>query len=162
MQDSTKNMQKIHEIVDFWFSYDAATWFGGGPDFDAIIQEKFQQDYDHAITGQYDSWLENDTGALALILILDQFSRNIFRDDPRAFEWDFKALYATKLALKKGYFDTLDGDKKLFLIMPLMHSESLPDQELSVAIFEKMAEKDEKYSPNLKFAREHRDRIRQF
>lgn len=110
------------------------------------MRENFLSDYEDTIAGKNDAWSDSPEGILALILILDQFSRNMFRNDAQAFSWDFKALYLTKLALKKHYLDSLSEYHALFLIMPLMHSESLPDQELCVELLEGLSKESDIFS----------------
>lgn len=151
----------FQEILNFWFE-NKPKWFNGWVDFDTEIREKFGKIFEKATSWELDFCQEQPPSLLALIIILDQFSRNIFRNDKKAFEWDFKALYFSKLALKKWFLDELNDDEKKFLIMPLMHSESFEDQNLCVELFEKLALKNSDFSVNVKFAIEHRDIIQKF
>lgn len=93
----------IHkEILDFWFQNEKK-WFNWWDDFDKEITKKFIKNFEKASLWEYDTWQENPKSLLALIILLDQFSRNIFRWDKKAFEYDFKALYFTKLWLKNDF-----------------------------------------------------------
>ena len=145
------------DILDFWF-LDSQKWYNGWDDFDGEIEERFWKVYEDAIAWNLDHWIENPVSCLALIIVLDQFSRNMFRWNPRSFEYDFKALYITKIALKKGYLEELEWMQKHFLLMPLMHSESLPDQEFSVHMFREISTD----KIDNAYALEHRDIIRDY
>lgn len=154
-------MISFTNILDFWFQ-DPKKWFNGGDNFDVEIQDRFWNVYEAAISWNLDDWMNAPKSSLALILVLDQFSRNMFRWDFRSFEYDFKALYATKIALKKWFLDQLTWSEKTFLIMPLMHSESVVDQDLCLQLFEKLSKEDQQYEWNVKFAKLHKDIIVQF
>lgn len=141
--NSSANYQ---DVLDFWFSTEnKPKWFYKSEDFDKLITQKFNNLYQDATLGLLDYWQDSISGTLALIIIFDQFSRNMFRGDPQSFAADFKALSLTKQALLKEMDKTLDADQKLFLYMPLMHSESLKDQELCVQLLEKDSQ-DTKYA----------------
>ena len=133
-------------------------WYNGGEKFDNEITENFLKLYESAIAGELDSWMDDPKSCLALIILLDQFPRNMFRGNYRSFEYDFKALYATKIGLKKWYLDMLEGMQKHFFLMPLMHAESLVDQDLSVEMFQKISSDG---SEN-RYAIEHRDIIAKY
>ena len=148
---------KYTEILDFWFQ-NSKKWFNWGGEFDTEITEKYLEIYNQAIEWELDEWIENPESCLALIIILDQFSRNMFRWDPRTFEYDFKALYIAKIALKKWYLEILPERHKSFILMPLMHSESLPDQDLCIKKFIEISE-DGKWNT---YAVKHRDIIAKF
>lgn len=149
------------EILDFWFQNDTK-WFNGWKDFDEEISQKFSKDFEKATAWEYDFWQENPKNLLALIILLDQFSRNIFRGDKKAFEYDFKSLYFAKLWLKKWFLDKLEDKEKIFFIMPLMHSESLEDQELCVQLFTELSKQNSMFDVNVKFAIDHRDIVKKF
>ena len=148
------------EVLSFWFEESSPKdWFSKNDDFDKKIKQRFEKVYNLAINGRLDNWKEEAKSCLALIIVLDQFSRNLFRNDKRAYAQDKKSIELTKYALEKGFDKELEGSEKTFLIMPLMHSEELEDQELCVDLFSSLGEE---YSVNLKFAEEHRDIIKQF
>ena len=124
-------------IIDFWFT-NKPKWFLKEPEFDALIKKKFFVVYNQVINNELDSWSSKAEDILSLILVLDQFPRNMFRDTPKAFSGDKLALALAKEAIKKEFGLKLNQEKRMFLYMPLMHSELLPDQELSVELFSKI------------------------
>ena len=144
-------------VLDFWFAAaNTPFWFTKDPAFDAVVHRKFLKIYKQAVSGELDDWMSNTAGVLALVLLFDQLPRHMFRDTPKAFATDGKALYLTYLAIDNS-MDTKLGDKsqRQFLYMPLMHSEHLEDQKLCVHLF--------KHNPQaLSFALQHYDIIKQF
>ena len=147
-------------VLDFWFNETPKElWFKKEDGFDKQIIERFADPYDQAIVGNLGDWKDSAKSALALIIVLDQFPRNMFRNSPQAFEHDALARDVTKHALEEGYEQMLEGPEKSFLIMPLMHSENIHDQEMCVQLFSSWGEE---YAVNLKFAKEHRDIIKEF
>ena len=148
------------DVLDFWFGeLTQQDWFAGGDDLDRRIAERFaglHAELSKAVPA--DALLEGEA-ALAAIIVLDQFSRNMFRGSAKAFAQDSLALALTHNALRAGFDQALDldNDHKQFLIMPLMHSEALSDQDLCVSLFAAMGSEN-----SLKFAREHRDTIAEF
>lgn len=168
---------KAQELLDHWFGDGLsrgwpsesrqALWFGFQPEQDEDLRQRFGPLVDEALDGGLGDWAESMPALLALVLLLDQLPRNLFRRQPRAFAGDARAVALVQTAL------AADGDRRLpligrvFFYMPLMHSESLADQEQCVALFEALlaeapAEHQEAIASNLKFAREHRDTVLQF
>ncbi len=146
------------EILDFWFSEKVQPlWFKKSPEFDREIETRFINTYLIAKTGELDNWRSNPHDALALIIVLDQFPRNIFRDSPQAFATDNQAVELTKYALEHNYHQSLSVDEQAFLYMPLMHSENEVDQAKCVELFTNLDKKD-----NLKFALKHQEIINRF
>ena len=145
-------------IVAFWFS-DAVRplWFKSTPEFDTQLRERFESVWQQAATGRLDSWAKSAEGALALVILLDQIPLNIYRGEARSFSTEAKAREIAGHAIDKGWDTTLPGEQKAFLYMPLMHSESLADQDRSVALYDAAG-----LEYNLKFAKHHRDIIRRF
>ena len=136
-----KDLQK--EILDFWFEETKPQqWFQVNETFDAQIKEKFEEAYDQAASGQYDDWQHNADGALALIILLDQMSRNMFRGTAKAFATDKKALIVSKFAISKGLDQVHSAQKRRFIYLPFEHSESLNDQRRSVELYEKTKAED--------------------
>lgn len=127
--------QKAQEVLDFWFG-DATgyreEWFKKDPAFDERIRERFGDDLERAIRGEYDRWAETANGRLALIILLDQFSRNLFRDSPKAWAQDKKALDLALEAIGNGQDLQVDTLRRMFFYLPLQHSEDLGIQELSL------------------------------
>lgn len=127
------------EILKFWFEEtQPAQWFQSSADFDEDIRTRFLSDYDMALNGIYDAWLNDAQGALALIIMLDQFPRNMFRGTARMYEADAKALDCARQAVAKGFDQLLTPQQRGFVYLPFEHSEDLTDQHTSVALFESM------------------------
>ena len=155
----------IRDVLDFWFlpldhpdhGKPRDTWWRGPPEFDAEIRERFSGALDLAVGGAFDHWQKSPDGALALILLCDQFSRNMHRRQAHAFVGDRKALETARLALARSYPAAFNLTMRLFFFMPFQHSESLTDQEFGCALF--AAFEDEE---TMKHAIEHRDIIARF
>lgn len=123
-------------LLTFWFEdVDPKRWFAGDRALDEAIRRRFSAQYAEAAAGRCDDWADSVDGALALIVLLDQFSRNLFRDDPRAFAMDAKALGVAERALAQGFDRAARPERRPFFYMPFMHSENLADQRRSVALF---------------------------
>lgn len=136
-----KNFQK--DILNFWFvETQPAQWFQVNEEFDAAIKARFFEPYEMAARGEFDEWQKNADGALALCILLDQMPRNMFRNTPKAFETDKKALVIAKFAISKGLDQVLSAQKRRFVYLPFEHSENLNDQRRAVELFEKMKEDD--------------------
>ncbi len=117
----------------------AAQWFGGGPTVDAEIRERFAHSHAAAVAGALESWLALPLGRLALVILADQVSRHLFRGDPRAFAQDALALGWATDGIAAGIERDLRAIERMFLYLPLEHSESLADQQRSVALFRSLA-----------------------
>lgn len=116
----------IPKILSFWFEeISPKSWFKKDPDFDARCQSEFGDMVAHALGGRLDSWAAQEDGILALILLLDQMTRNIHRDTPLAFAGDEMALAHALRAVDKGYLDSSPSAQNNFMLMPLMHSEDM-------------------------------------
>ncbi|MBC8158455.1 MAG: DUF924 domain-containing protein [Alphaproteobacteria bacterium] len=147
-----------NDVLEFWFAESKPEqWYKKDSDFDQVIRDRFGKTHAVAVSGALDHWAETADGYLALIIVLDQFSRNMCRDDPGAFAADPKALALTKMALEKGFVEKATKEQAQFLLMPLMHSESLADQEMSIPLFERHC--GEKVA---EFAIRHRNIIARF
>ena len=149
---------QFSEILDFWFSDKVKSlWFKKQESFDHEIQERFEPMYFAAKQGELDMWRNVPHSALALIIVLDQFPRNMYRQTPQAFATDNKAVEIAKYAISNNYQQSLTKEQQVFLYMPLMHSESKPDQALCVELFTELGKEE-----NLKFARKHQEIIQRF
>ncbi|MBT3371560.1 MAG: DUF924 family protein [Rhodospirillaceae bacterium] len=161
------------EVLDFWFGRPGSPergqpreiWFArqdaGGSEFDAEIREKFAATVAAAAAGQLDHWAHSLEGALALLILLDQFSRNIHRGTAQAFANDTKALDFAKRAVAAGWHEGLDIQPKKFLIMPFQHCEDLASQEKGIVLFAALRGSesgDKSYDSMLK----HRDIIAKY
>ena len=151
-------MAEIEEILNFWFiECKPEQWFKKNEDFDRMIEKRFSGTIEDAIEGKLDSWEETETGCLALIILLDQFTRNVFRDTPRAFAGDERALALSKLCFNKDYLTNLDIHRRQFMLMPMMHSENLAVQDAALPLFKKYAS-----GKDYEYAEKHRDIIARF
>lgn len=150
-------------VLNFWFSSEAEPlWFMKDPQFDESIRKQFGSIYEEALKKyQGGDFTDIKTGkeALALVILFDQFSRNMFRDTPKAFAADELALKISKLAVAKGLDrELIDNAQHNFLYMPFMHSENLSDQEEGIRVFSSIAGND----MTISYARQHRDIIARF
>ena len=147
------------EILAFWLDEcSPEQWYANDPEFDESIRQRFGATWQAAREGSFSMWLTYPSGALAYIILTDQFSRNMFRDDPRAFALDRAALAAAKSAIKKAWDLRIDEPARQFFYLPLEHSENLCDQDRAVRLICERIE-DPK---GLLHARAHREVIRQF
>lgn len=155
----------IRDILDFWFlprdhpdhGKVRDFWFNGTPALDAEIRARFGGLLDRAVGGGLDGWRETAEGALALILLCDQFPRNIHRRSARAFSGDGKAIETARIALARGYPIAFPPAVRAFFYMPFQHSEQLADQELCCALFASLGNPD--YD---RYAIDHRNIVARF
>lgn len=123
-------------VITFWFEeISPSFWFKKDDDFDTTIRERFLETYYAATQCELFHWRKEALGRLAEIIVLDQFSRNMFRDSAQAFAFDSLAVALCQEAISCGDDNKLPLDKRKFLYMPLMHSESLMIHELSQQVF---------------------------
>lgn len=120
------------DVLDFWWRAGAAKWFAGDETFDAECSNGFRSAVQEARAGALDGWAETADGALALILLLDQMTRNIDRGTPDAFSADAKALALAEAALERGYDRAFPLDVRVFFYLPFEHSENMAHQERAV------------------------------
>jgi uncharacterized protein (DUF924 family) len=119
---------KAQNILNFWFKESLPEeLFRQKDSFDKKIRDRFFNDYEKAIINEYDDWQDDPKSCLALIILLDQFSRNLFRNDKKAFEQDYKCRLILNEAIDRGDLVKLDIDEKLFFLLPLLHSEEISD-----------------------------------
>lgn len=145
----------LHHV---WFHRLRATdWFGGGEALDAAIRKRFAPWHTMLGSQPADRFLDDPRSALAAVLLFDQVPRNIFRDDPRAFATDPLALAITHAALRRGWDAGLTASERQFLYMPLMHSEDIRDQRLSLRLFGQLPRRH-----GWEFARSHHRMIARF
>ncbi len=131
------------EIIHFWFEETAAQqWFQSNPGFDAEIRERFGVTCEMAGDGLCNAWSVDADGCLALVILLDQFPRHIYRGTPKSFATDESALIVAKQAVHKGFDQILEPVKRGFLYVPFQHSENFSDQERSVALYSAMEEEN--------------------
>ncbi|SHF77182.1 Uncharacterized conserved protein, DUF924 family [Marinomonas polaris DSM 16579] len=124
------------DVLDFWFNdIEPESWFKKDIDFDNKIITKFSKLHQQAVQGELSVWRHSPKSALAEIIILDQFSRNIYRDQPESFAADPMALALAQVAIHKGFDQKLSLSERSFLYMPFMHSESAVIHEEAVNLF---------------------------
>jgi uncharacterized protein (DUF924 family) len=144
------------EVIDFWKSAGPGLWFAKDPEFDRRFRERFLADHEAAARGELAHWLGSAEGAFALVILLDQFPRNAFRDTPRMYDTDALARKVASTAFAAGYDRAFPGELQKFLFLPFAHSEDLADQERSVALARRSGPQD------LAHAEHHRDIVRRF
>ena len=158
MMKNRTHLYKQEEIVNFWFAEcKPDQWFKKDPKFDKMLGERFTELVEIALEDKLDSWSHLETGCLALILLLDQFTRNIFRDTPRAFAGDEKALELSYKCNEYGYLNNGDVHKCHFMLLPMMHSEEISVQDSSLSLFKNLNDKN-----IYDYALRHRDIIKRF
>ncbi len=128
-------MDAIARILDFWFASEDL-WFKKDDAFDEIIRQRFVADHESAAAGGLADWRETPDGCLALIVLLDQFPRNMFRGTARAFATDALAINITETAVDRGFDQALPAVRRRFVYMPLMHAEDVDHQRRCVDLFE--------------------------
>ena len=131
------------DVVRFWFEETAPVqWFQINPAFDNSIRERFADAYHMACAGYCNTWAQDADGALALILLFDQFSRNMFRGTPEAYATDARARTIAAAALETGFDQIHPPHRRRFFYLPFEHSENIDDQYRSVSLFATLREDD--------------------
>ena len=156
-------------VLDLWFGAPASpergqqrkAWFQKNPAFDDEIRARFGEAVAIALAGGFGAWCATARGALARVILLDQFTRNLFRDTPRAFEGDPRALATAEDALARGFDRELGVYERWFLYMPFEHAEDVAAQHRSLALFEELARELGDDDP-LVWAQKHADVIFRF
>ena len=146
-----------HDIVSFWQAASHDRWFKKDPAFDDEIRTRFLATYEAAAAGKLNGWEQTAEGALALLILLDQFPRNMFRGDARTFATDALARAITAGALVRGFDSQVPNEMRAFFYLPFEHSEDLADQERGLALYKAAGDAD-----GLKWAEIHADIIRRF
>jgi len=170
-------LEQSESILEYWFGTEsddllaanqhAELWWKKNPKVDQEIRARFASLLDAAANGNLDDWLTDPRGRLAMIILADQFSRNMYRDTPRAFAFDPFARTWCKTGLDSGADRSLRPIERVFFNLPLEHSESLEDQQRSVALCKELAESvpdghRELFSGYLNYAERHRDIVQRF
>ncbi len=164
-------------VLEFWFGTldqkgraDAdhvGRWWKKDDDFDAEIRQRFSALHEAIVARRHEEFRAEPRGRLAYVIVLDQFSRNMFRGSERMFEGDEQALQAADEGVRAGHDRALAFDERTFLYMPFMHSEKLEDQDRCVALFQALrSEVDdtlrERVDSSIEFAGRHRDIVQTF
>jgi len=154
---SAGSIAEAAEIVAFWREAGPDRWYEKNDSFDRAIEARFGALHSTAAAGEMDAWAKTPDGALALILVLDQFSRNLFRGSPQAFAQDGKARQVARAALNAGFDRQADPALREFFHLPFMHSELIADQERCVLLCHSLPG-----AGTLPYARDHERIIRRF
>lgn len=167
----------IHKLLDFWFgdlghadlpnSDRTNLWFGENEQLKINLLQGFRSEYDAAVAGQLNHWAETARGRLALIILLDQFSRSLYRNSMKAFEFDLKAQDLCLAGLVEKMDQSLTLIERVFFYMPLVHSEDSERQEQSIRLFQNlvslsMTETTQVYQLFLAYAYAHFRVIKEF
>jgi uncharacterized protein (DUF924 family) len=144
-------MATAEDILRFWFEeIEPEQQFEKDLAFDEMICSRFGATFEAAAAGELDHWENEPRSCLALVILLDQFSRNMFRDSPRMYETDAKVLALAKRAVEDGGYKSLPQDQQRFLFLPYEHSEDLEDQRICMELMDTLDDKR-----NLEYARNH-------
>jgi uncharacterized protein (DUF924 family) len=157
-------------VLDFWFGEpgsavegtDRPEWFRKDAAFDAGIRARFGPLIEQALRGELESWSGSARGALAQIVLLDQFTRNTFRDSPRAFAGDARALDAARAMVGKRQDEALTPRQRSFVYLPFEHAEGIEMQEESVRLFTRLAEAAPETAGSLDYAHQHHAIVQRF
>ena len=175
--EQTEIPAEAREVLEFWFgpmnsdgtadAVHARRWWNKDPEFDREIRKHFGALHEAVARGEKDGWLASPRGRLALVIVLDQFSRNLFRGDPKSFDSDTRALAIALEGIDRREDRRLGPDERTFLYMPLIHSEDPSVQDRSVAVFTALAAElsgDAKKSAAnaLESAKKHREVVLMF
>jgi uncharacterized protein (DUF924 family) len=147
----------LDDVLAFWRAAGPNRWFEREDGFDAEIRSRFLATYEAAAAGRLDAWQSSPEGTLALLLVLDQFPRNLFRGEARAYATDAKARAIAERAIAHGIDRLFPLPERRFFYMPLMHSENLADQERCIALCREAGDDE-----GVKHAEIHADVIRRF
>lgn len=145
------------DVLDFWWNAGAARWYAGGEEFDEACRAAFLPLLEHAASGGLADWEGAPHGTLALIIVLDQFSRNVLRGSARAFAQDARALAVAERAIAAGYDRAWPAPARNFFYMPFMHAEDIAMQERCCDLFRMLGDQNAYH-----YALVHMDAIRRF
>ena len=149
------------EVLSFWLDeVGPKGWYERSDEVDAAVRDRFLETWERAQEGAYALWLTHPSGALAYCILTDQFPRNMFRDDKRAYASDVPALAAAKVAVKRDWDCRIEEPARQFFYMPLMHSENLSDQDRCVRLIH--TRMPQTGANNLLHAKAHREVVRRF
>ena len=158
------------DVLDFWFGapddpghrLPRQAWFRKDPAFDLQVRERFAPTIEAALAGRLQSWAAEQLGALAQVIVLDQFTRNAFRDTARAFAGDERALAAARAMVDAGQDRGLSGVQRQFVYMPFEHAEDLAAQQQALRLFQQLGEDEPALADLLRWAQAHHDIIARF
>lgn len=159
------------DILQFWWFKPEDTsqntagsrrWFDLDPEFDELCRTKFLATYEEAADGRLEHWKNSPRSCLALILLLDQFPRNMFRGTARAFATDAKAREVSRYAIASGFERDLTPDERMFTYLPFEHSENLDDQRESIRLYSALIAEYPDQKDLLGYAQRHMEIVRRF
>ena len=169
-ESSQNTASRAESLLHFWFAPEPGSeagtirsrWFVPNPEFDRLCKTRFLTSYEDAVHGRLEDWRNEPRSCLALVLLLDQFPRNMFRDTARAFATDAKARELSRHAIASAFDRDLSPIMRMFLYLPLEHSENLDDQLESVRLTCALAAENPDQAGTLKSAEQHLEIIRRF
>lgn len=162
-------MSAQDDILDFWFGPPGSAeressrdvWFKADAGYDAVLRDSFLADQQRAAAGEYDFWTNTPEGTVALLLLLDQLPRNLYRDTPQAFATDARACELAGITVPRGFDQLLPPVWRWFVYLPFEHSERMADQERSLALFGALPATPE-HDRTKDYAKRHYDIIKRF
>jgi len=158
MQRSAQNSISAETVLDYWFSPAVAKrWFRPSQVFDDELRQRFAATVQAALNGELDDWADSPSGALALVILLDQFPLNIYRGRAESYSGETRARNIATAAIEHGWDREMETRQKAFLYLPFMHSEALADQDRAVELFRQAGMAD-----NLRWAKHHRGIVQRF
>ena len=168
--DNQNAASGAEKVLRFWFADEQGSkesmiqsrWFFPTPEFDRLCTTRFFTSYEDAAHGLLEDWNNEPRSCLALVLLLDQFPRNMFRGTARAFATDAKACELTRHAVSAGFYRELSPIMRMFLYLPLEHSENLNDQLESVRLTSELVSENRDYTEILEYAEQHLKTFRRF
>ena len=168
--DSQIAASGAEKVLRFWLEDEPGSkesmlqsrWFFPTPEFDRLCTTRFLASYEDAAHGRLEDWKHEPRSCLALVLLLDQFPRNMFRGTARAFATDAKARELTRHAIASGFDRELSPIMRMFLYLPLEHSENLNDQLESVRLTSELVSENRDYTEILEYAEQHLKTFRRF
>jgi uncharacterized protein (DUF924 family) len=146
-----------YDILGFWKNAGAKQWYAANPRFDDAIRLKFEAVHHAAARGEYDKWAGTAEGTLALLILLDQFPRNLYRKSGHAFATDPKARAIARQAAERGWHLEVEPEMRQFMLLPFEHSEDIADQDYGLILAEEIGDAEV-----LKWMNIHRDIIVRF
>jgi uncharacterized protein (DUF924 family) len=167
---SSATPASAESVLEFWFGppddpghgLPRPAWFRKDPAFDRQVREQFGATIEAALVGRLQSWATEPLSALAQVIVLDQFTRNAFRDTARAFAGDQRALAAARALVDSGQDRGLSGVQRQFVYMPFEHAEDLAAQEQALSLFARLGEDEPALADLLRWAKAHHDIVARF
>ena len=155
--------ERAQAILDFWFKETPSEIrFKKDEKFDQKIRENFLKDYELACQNEYDDWQDNPMSCLAIVILFDQFSRNMFRNDKKSFVQDQKTRLIVNDAVYSGYLEAMNENQRFFMLLPLIHSEEISDHDMAYYLLNKYLKEHEDYIKIKKFWQDHTKVLREF